>query len=461
MKSAHFLVCSLAVIAASFPAVAPALAEENNELVGLVIGLLGDKDKDVRALGLEQVRTSAKGTAATKSFAAQLPKLSAAAKVGLLGALSVRGDNTARPAVVETLSTSKDEAVRVSAIAALGMLGQPDDVRQLVKLLGGVSKSEQTAARQSLINLRGDEVPPLIANEMKESLDGLRVKLMEILVSRRAFGTIPAILPAAVDENSVVRAAAMKSLGAIGGPQHIAGMVAGVLKADRGRERESAEKCVMFVCNRLKEADRRAEPLLAAMKPLDSEKRLLMLSTLGRVGGPAARDLIESAIANSDKKVHELGLRALCNWPNAAIVPRLTELATKDEHPSHRIMALRGLIRVAPLRDDRTDAARLKLLQNAMAMCTRDTERLLVIDRSRAVRTLDTLDFVMSFVDDPKFTEKACYSVVELAHHRSLREPHKAEFHKALDKVIKLSKDATVIDRAERYKKGQTWVRPK
>ncbi|MFP6694424.1 MAG: hypothetical protein VB875_15485, partial [Pirellulales bacterium] len=73
----------------------------------------------------------------------------------------------------------------------------------------------------------------------------------------------------------------------------------------------------------------------------------------------------------------------------------------------------------------------------------------------------DTLDFIMSFVDDPKFTEQACYSVVELAHHRSLREPHKAEFHKALDKVIKLSKDATVIDRAERYKKGQTWVRPK
>ena len=180
------------------------------------------------------------------------------------------------------------------------------------------------------------------------------------------------------------------------------------LKAERGRERENAEKCVMFVCNRLKEADRRAEPLLAAMKPLDGEKRLLMLSTLGRVGGPAARDLIESAVANSDKKVHELGLRALCNWPNAAIVPRLTELATKDEHPSHRIMALRGLIRVAPLRDDRTDAARLKLLQNAMAMCTRDTERLLVIDRSRAVRTLDTLDFVMSFVDDPKFTEQAC-----------------------------------------------------
>ena len=40
MKTAHFLVCSLAVMAASVLAIAPALAEENNELVGLVIGLL-------------------------------------------------------------------------------------------------------------------------------------------------------------------------------------------------------------------------------------------------------------------------------------------------------------------------------------------------------------------------------------------------------------------------------------
>jgi hypothetical protein len=51
--------------------------------------------------------------------------------------------------------------------------------------------------------------------------------------------------------------------------------------------------------------------------------------------------------------------------------------------------------------------------------------------------------------------------VVELAHYRDLRQPHKAEFEQALDHVIRISKDATVIDRANRYKKGQTWVRPK
>ena len=58
------------------------------------------------------------------------------------------------------------------------------------------------------------------------------------------------------------------------------------------------------------------------------------------------------------------------------------------------------------------------------------------------------------------------YQEIILDHYRNpvgrgLREPHKAEFDQALDKVIQTSQDATVVDRAQRYKKGQTWVRPK
>ena len=45
-------------------------------------------------------------------------------------------------------------------------------------------------------------------------------------------------------------------------------------------------------------------------------------------------------------------------------------------------------------------------------------------------------------------------------HHREIRDPHKAEFDAALDKVIRTSKDPVVVDRAGRYQRGETWVRP-
>jgi HEAT repeat protein len=393
------------------------------DLVDLVMGLLGDKDKDIRALGLEQIRTSAKGQAATQKFAARLPKLSPEAQIGLLSALADRGDSAARPAVLELLANSKEEPVRVAAIKAVGALGEPADTQLLVKLFSVTSSAEKSAARKSLTDLRGTAVPQAIAAEMKQAAAPLKATLIEILAARRAFETVADLLPAALDGDATVRTA--------------------------------------FVCFRMEDAERRADPLLAAMKQLDEKDRRRMLSTLGRVGGSAALKIVEEAIASDDAQAHELGLKALCNWPDASVAARLTELAANDEHPAHQISALRALIRIAPLTDSRSDADRLQLLDKAMVMAARDTERKLVLDRARAIRTMDSLRFILPYVDQPPYAQQACLSVVELAHHRGLRQPNKAEFDRALDKVIATSKDATVIDRARRYKKGQTWVRPK
>src|SRR5271170_4298298 len=82
-----------------------------NELLQMVVDLLGNEDTDFRAAGLDQVRSGAKGQEATRLFAAQLPKLDVAAQVVLLSALADRGDAAARPAVLELLTSSQDESV--------------------------------------------------------------------------------------------------------------------------------------------------------------------------------------------------------------------------------------------------------------------------------------------------------------------------------------------------------------
>ena len=256
----------------------------------------------------------------------------------------------------------------------------------------------------------------------------MRVTLLEILAARRAVDTIPDMLAAAVAADSSVRAAAMAALGQLAGPEHVPGLVQGVLRAEPGREREAAEKAVMFVCSRIADGEQRAEPLLAAMGTLNESDRTAILPTLGRVGGPAALKVIEAAIGDSDPELHDAGLRALCNWPDASIAARLTELAQQDEHPEHRTKALRALIRIASLPDGRTDVEKLELLRTAMAICTRDTERNLVLQRATAIRIPETLRFLMPYLDQPAYAQQACQSVVELAHHRSLRDSNKAEF---------------------------------
>jgi HEAT repeat protein len=438
----------------------PAQDEPGDELIELVVKLLADEDKDLRALALEQVRSEAKGERATKQFAAQLPTLPPETQVGLLRALADRADRAARGAVLDRLN-SDDEAVRVAAIDAVALLGEPADAERLLKFLAEGSTGERAAARKSLERLPGAPVSAAVAEAMTAAESSRRVVLIEILATRRAFDTTGSLRVAAVDGDAAVRAAAMEALGQLAGPDDISAMVQGVLKASRGAERAAAEKAVMFACARIQPPDERATALLAAINTLSADDRLTMLSTLGRVGGPAALAVVEKAIGSSDAKQHAAGLGAIANWPDASIVPRLIELAQQDQHEAHRITALRALIRVAALPDERSDLQRLELLQQAMSMCQRDAERNLVIQRAQAIRTVETLRYLVPYLDRPAYAQQACETIVELAHHRDLREPNKEEFHQALDKVIQISKDRTVVDRANRYKNNQTWVRPR
>jgi hypothetical protein len=86
-----------------------------------------------------------------------------------------------------------------------------------------------------------------------------------------------------------------------------------------------------------------------------------------------------------------------------------------------------------------------------MQLSKTDDQRLWVIQRAEAVRAVETLRFVAPYMDEPALAERACRSVVELAHHKELRDPNRQEFAAALQKVLATSKDALVLERAKRY----------
>jgi hypothetical protein len=94
-----------------------------------------------------------------------------------------------------------------------------------------------------------------------------------------------------------------------------------------------------------------------------------------------------------------------------------------------------------------------------MQLCSKDGERNQVLKRAPAIRTIETFRFVVPYLDQPALAAQAQEAIVELAHHRNLREPNKDEFARILDRVMAESKDEIVRDRAQRYKNGQTWDR--
>ncbi len=459
MKTSLLLSAAVIFLAAAFwtNPVLPASDAASDTLLDIVVNLVKDKDKDMRAIGFQQVRDEVKGAAATKRFAELLPTLPPDAQAGLIDALAARGDKTARAAIVETLKSPEGE-VRAAGIRALGLLGEAGDVPLLAKSLAAGTEAEKTAAQRSLEQLRADGVEEKIVQELKAAASDPRrqTALIEIVQRRKIPTAVPVLLDLAFSGKPDIRSIAMQALGQLAAAEDIPKLVEILLKTEPGAERDTAEKTIMFACQRIKAADKQADPLLAAWERLGDEQKTILLPVLGRVGGAKALEVVEASISGGIATRRDAGVRALCNWPDASVAPKLLIMAQTSDNAEYRSWALRALTRVAVLRDSRSDAERLDLLKKAMSMARSNAERNYALERAKAIRTMDCLRFVLSYMDRPELTQSACATIVELAHYRELRDPNKDEFNKALDKVIAICKDPTLVDYAQRYKRGET-----
>ena len=147
-------------------------------------------------------------------------------------------------------------------------------------------------------------------------------------------------------------------------------------------------------------------------------------------------------------------VRALSNWPTAQYADALWDLATKSESKAHRSQALRAYIRVVTLPNDRPEAETLGLLKNAMKVADNKDNKSLALSRAAAIRTLETVDWAAGYLHDPNLSQTACQVIVELAHHRFLRQPNKAHFEPILKKVQATAKDKSIAELAEKARLG-------
>jgi hypothetical protein len=89
-----------------------------------------------------------------------------------------------------------------------------------------------------------------------------------------------------------------------------------------------------------------------------------------------------------------------------------------------------------------------------MDLAAAEQDRKLVFDGLAFVKDIETLRYVVPYLDNKEVAQYACKTIVELAHSKTLREPNQAEFVQALDRVIAICKDKGLVERAKQYKKG-------
>ncbi|MEM7455812.1 MAG: HEAT repeat domain-containing protein [Planctomycetota bacterium] len=375
-----------------------------------------------------------------------------ASQIALLRAAGASRNNIAADWVMIAAERAESGSVRIEALNAMAGVGTDRQVVQLAVIMTEGGEEGEAAAR-ALERMFADGVDERVVgliNSAGEDLE-LRKRLLQILDRRRATAMIDTIVADTTHEDASVRQLAVQIFSRLGSPEQISAMVESWQSNPERREKDEIEKAIVVVCRRIPEPDEQGLPVLQIYESAPEELQNGLLPMMGRIGTERILETVRGAAGDSSSRErYTAAVNALANWPDASVVDDLLA-ATGDEDESIRIKAVRALARVVVLGDERTDETRLELLQQIMELAERRDERDLIIDRARAVRLVETLRFVVPYLDDEDLQQRACRTIIELAHHRGLREPNQDEFDAALKRVIDICDDENQVNRAKGY----------
>jgi len=421
-----------------------ALAQEENEaLIQMVVELVGDADRDMRALGLQQIREEVPGEAATKRFAELVPTLEPEGQAALIEALGDRADAAARPVVLDMLK-AEQEPVRAAALRALGPLGTMEDVAVLMGKAAEGSDLEKGAARQALVRLRGDEVNKAIVAAMSEGKPGAKVELLGVLAARNAQEALPAVMESVADADASVRLAALGALRYLADESNTAGIVGLIQGAKDDAERKKAELALLMVCTRGGESC--AEAIIAGLDDANVPSRIALLHALARTGGPKALEAVVARLEDDDEAVGDEAVRVLSVWRDPAVKPQLLSIAKESKSERHQVLAIRGLVRLA--RPQGEKPADREGLVEAMSLAKRPDEKRLVLGALGGVASPESLALAADALGDRAVAEEAGFATVMIA--EKMEGGDKDEVRAAMQKVLRYVKNGDVRARAEK-----------
>jgi len=412
--------------------------------IPILVEQLKGSDPDLFGAALVLVR-ELPGPEVTKALVAELAHLPPEKQVLLLEALADRADRAATAAVL-SLAQQGEAKVRVTAIRALARLGDASVVPGLVALSVGGEGDVAAAALASLASLSGKDVDAAVQAVLGGPDAKARRVAIDVLGQRRVAAAAPSLLTAAADADESIRLAAVKALGETVALDNLPALVALGVKAKPGSELAAVEAALASACARMADREACAEIVAAAIPKADGEAKVALLRTVGRVGGAKALAAVRTATMDAAPNVRETAIRVLADWSDPAAMLQLVTLAKSSQNKTHKILALRGYIRLIGLSTQPADQ-KLALCKDALGLAERDEERKLVLGALGGVPTAEALAIVVPFLDNPATKDEAAAAAVSIG--EKTAGSHAPQTAEAMKKALKVTANADLQKRAK------------
>jgi hypothetical protein len=186
-----------------------------------------------------------------------------------------------------------------------------------------------------------------------------------------------------------------------------------MLKGGDDVERGEILLTVTALAQKISVSDTRARAVKARLaEEKDPRKRAALFEVLGRIGDGSSLAALRAGLA--DAETTDAAVRALAAWPTPDALDDLRGIAAGSKDETHRLLALRGSIRLIGLDKYRKPEAAVADLKAALALASRPEEKKLILGVLPGFACVEALALAESFLGDAEVKEEAKAAVDKL-----------------------------------------------
>jgi hypothetical protein len=357
--------------------------------------------------------------------------------------LSTVRSKAALPAALKAVKSGAGP-VRLAGLGALAQLGDESCMPLLLDLAATERGETQAAARKALREIRG--IGGSLARCVEQGERSRRIEAIHALAARADKDAAAVLSAAARDADEQVQAEALGALAVAGNKDVLPVLTKILVEAKADAARAGAEQAATEICRRTADKDAAAETLIAGLPGPNTAVRCALLRILARTTAAKALNVLRAAAHDGDAAVVDTAVRGLADWPDPAAAPDLVAIARSAGSPTHKILALRGLIRLAALPGNPGEQA-VKWLAEAMSLASRPDEKKLALAALGGINHAAALELAVKSLADEGLEVEAATAVVKIARAVAKTNPDAAAA--TVQKVLDVCKSPAARQLAE------------
>ena len=341
-----------------------------------------------------------------------LPSLPDGSRIMLLEVLSGYPGDLVRPAILGRLQSALVYE-RIAALKALEFVGNASVIPSLAETAARSTGEEQTAARSTLGRIKGrDADEAVLAHLDSGASEAVKSELILAVGERRIFGAKSALMTQLSGPSVPLKIQALKVLKLIGTPSDIPGLLDHAAAAKDETERAETENAAAILAGKIANPIGRSDMVRDRLRDeKDPGRKAGLIRILGKIGDDASLPDLRREIAVPETAVRDAAIRAIIDWPTAAPVEDVYDLAKSALNETHRLLALRGFIRMTALGKFRIPEYAVSDLKLAFEMARRPEEKRMVLAALPAFACPAALTLAKSLLNNADLAAEAKASV--------------------------------------------------